>query len=180
MKLMTRPHQDELLERAREGDDLARRALVDQLYPGVLSLSLKLLRDEDLARETAQETFLRAFAKLDQFSGDSPFKSWVFKIATNYIRDMARRRSRRWEPSTEEPVEETDADSVLQRDEEIARVREALDALPGETRAAMILHLQEGMPIQDIAYSLGITKHAARMKVYRGLQKIRAQVREEQ
>ncbi|MBI4564924.1 MAG: sigma-70 family RNA polymerase sigma factor [Planctomycetes bacterium] len=175
---MAESDAESLVARARRGDPRARAELARAHYDGVYSLARKLTRDEDAAREVAQETFARAFGHLDQHDDEHPFASWLFKIATNYIRDLARRRGR-WESSDEEPVVASTPETILQKTEDVARVRRALDTLPAETRAAMILHLQEEMPIRDISFVLDLSENAVRMKIYRGLQKVRALVKEE-
>jgi len=58
-------------------------------------------------------------------------------------------------------------------------VRRALDRLPADLRISLVLHLQEELPVREIAFVLDQTDNAVRMKIYRGLQKVRALVKEE-
>jgi len=150
--------------------------IVNACYPGVYSLGCKLTGDADLAREIAQETFLRAASHLNQVSEPRRLRSWVFKIASNYIRDLFRRQGR-WEAVEIEEEEEPDEPPrILEKTDDLRRVREALDSLPAETRTALVLHLQEGLTIREISDALDMTEHAARLKIYRGLQKVRARI----
>jgi RNA polymerase sigma-70 factor (ECF subfamily) len=173
IKVMTATPADDLAERAREGDAEARGKLAELHYAAVWSLARKLTRDDNVAHDVAQETFLRAFGHLDQWDGRHRFASWLFKIATNHVRDLHRRQRRVW--AVEEPVD-APCDRMMERAEAIERVRRALDTLPPETRAAMILHLQEELSVPEIAFVLDLTEHAVRNKIYRGLQKLRSQV----
>ncbi len=171
--VMTTPPADELVDRARLGDSDARNRLAQRHYAAVWSLARKLTREDNAAHDVAQETFLRAFAHLEQWDGRHRFASWLYKIATNYVRDLHRRRRQPW--SVEEAVQPS-GDVLLERSESIEQVRKALDTLPPETRAAMVLHLQEELTIPEIAFVLELSENAVRNKIYRGLQKLRSLV----
>jgi len=166
---------EDLVSRARAGDAGSRTRLADRHYGAVHALARKLLQDPEAARDVTQETFLRAFARMDQYSGERPFSSWLLKIATNLVRDLHRRKGR-WETAEEDPADEEAErpEAILQKGEEIGRVQAALDALAPEVRAPLVLHLQEGMPVREIAWVLDLTENAVRMKIYRGLRKVRA------
>ena len=176
VKVTTAPNT--VMERARQGDKAAQASLAKEHYAALFSLARKLTRNEDTAREVVQETFLRAFSKLDQYDGEHRFASWLFKIATNHVRDLHRRKGK-WETTDKEPSVESTAESILEKNESLARVRRALDTLAPETRAALILHLQEGLPVREIAFVLDLSRNAVRMKIYRGVAKVRAQVKEQ-
>ena len=166
-----------LLEKALRGDATARADLARRHYGAVYSLAWKLTRHVETARDVAQEAFLRAFSRLGAHDPRFSFGSWVLKIASNYALDLLRQAGRR-----EPPPEEVDAPSpeaILERGEDLARVRRALDALPADTRAALVLHLQEALPLREIAFVLDLSEDAVRNKIWRGLRKVRAEVREE-
>lgn len=154
-------------------DPVDRARLVREHYAGVYSLAWKLTRDDEAAREIAQETFARALTHLDQLDDAQRASSWLFKIATNIVRDRWRRKVR-WESLEAAPAVESGAERILEKTEDLARARRALDTLPAETRAAMVLHLQEGLSIREIAFVLDVTENAARLKIYRGLQRVRS------
>jgi RNA polymerase sigma-70 factor, ECF subfamily len=170
VKLVDTPPADDLVDGARSGDAMARERLVQRHYGPVWSLARKLVRDDATASDIAQETFLRAFAKLEQFDGRARFSSWLFKIAANLARDLHRRRA---PDPPEAPVVES-AESILAKDEDVERVRRALDGLPMETRCAMALHLQEDLTVPEIASILDITEDAVRNRIHRGLHKVRS------
>ena len=169
--------ESERVERARRGDPAARAALVDLHYGAVYSLAFKLTGRPDAAGDVAQETFLRAFARLEQHDPEYSFASWVFKIAANHARDLHRRDVRA--PQPPRSGEEPGAEAILEKREDLARVRSALESLPADSRLPFILHLQEGLPIREIAYALDSTENAVRMKIYRALLRVRSLLREE-
>ena len=152
-------------------------ALVQKHYAAVYSLALKLTRHVETARDVVQEAFLRAFSRYEQHDPAYSFGSWVLKIASNHALDLLRQAGRLRPLSDEdEPVSPA---PLLKRDEDLARVRQALDALPADTRAALVLHLQESLPLKEIAFILDLSENAVRNRIWRGLQKVRADLKEE-
>ncbi|HEX7897217.1 MAG TPA: sigma-70 family RNA polymerase sigma factor [Planctomycetota bacterium] len=177
MRMDTEAGEAGLLEKALAGDAAARAELVRRHYGAAYSLAWKLTRHVETARDVAQEAFLRAFSRLDAHDPRYGFGSWVLKIASNYALDLLRQAGRR-EPPPEE-VEPPSPEAILERGEDLARVRRALDALPPDTRAALVLHLQEALPLREIAFVLDLSENAVRNRIWRGLQKVRADVRED-
>jgi RNA polymerase sigma factor (sigma-70 family) len=168
---------DDVLERARKGDGPARDALASRYYPAVYSFARKLTGRVETALDVTQETFLRAFSRIGQHDPAYSFLSWLFKIAANHVRDL-HRQAGRIEPSLA-GASDSPADAILERSENLDRVRRALDRLPSDIRMALVLHLQEELSVREIAFVLDQTDNAVRMKIYRGLQKVRALVRED-
>src|SRR6266496_2524780 len=73
----------ELIARVRAGDGLAERALYDAHVDRVFRLAYRLAGDDALARDFTQETFIRAFERLDTFRGDSALSTWLHAITTS-------------------------------------------------------------------------------------------------
>jgi RNA polymerase sigma-70 factor, ECF subfamily len=167
---------EELVGRVREGDRSAEKDLVLRLYPGVYSLADRLIRNPESARDATQETFLRAFSRLHQYDGVHRFSAWVFKILVNLIRDDFRRGGRvvhaELKPDDWPSHEPVPVDAAI-REESFSRIRSHVDRLPEDMRAALLLHFQEGLSGREIAYALGITYDAARLKISRAVAKLR-------
>src|SRR5437764_10184409 len=96
----TRMHvtESQLIERVVNGDPLAERELYDAHVDRVYRLAFRLAGDDDLARDFTQETFIRAFERLDGFRGEAAFSTWLHSIATsvalNGLRKVKRFRTR--------------------------------------------------------------------------------------
>lgn len=150
--------------------------LVRKHYPAVYSLAWKLTRHVETARDVAQEAFLRAFSRFEQHDPAFPFGAWVLKIASNHALDLLRQAGR-LRPLPEE-VEPSAPEPPADRGEDLARVRRALDGLPPETRAALVLHLQESLPLREIAFVLDLSEDAVRNRIWRGLRWLRAELKE--
>src|SRR5512134_1140048 len=79
---MADPEQS-LIRRAQKGDQNAFAALVDAHQRYVYNLALRVLKDENEALDLTQETFVRAWTALPNFRGQSQFRTWLYRIATN-------------------------------------------------------------------------------------------------
>src|SRR5438093_13527999 len=85
----------ELIARVRAGDGLAERALYDAHVDRVFRLAYRLAGDDDLARDFTQETFIRAFERLDSFRGEAALSTWPYTIATTVTLNGLRKLKRR-------------------------------------------------------------------------------------
>src|SRR5690242_17794177 len=82
-----------LVERAREGDDEAFAVLVARYERKLIAVLARLVHDEELARDLAQETFWKVYNRLDRFDTARRFGPWLFRIGLNQGLDQLRRRS---------------------------------------------------------------------------------------
>ncbi len=144
----------------------------------VYRLAYRLTGNAHDAEDLTQETFIRVFRSLANYKPGT-FEGWLHRITTNLFLDMARRRSRlRMEglpedtdrlagddPSPEQVYAETHLDPDLQ---------DALDELPPEFRAAVVLCDVEGLSYEEIGATLGVKLGTVRSRIHRGRQALRA------
>jgi RNA polymerase sigma-70 factor (ECF subfamily) len=126
--------------------------------------------------ELVQDTFVRAFASIDSFRGESSLRTWLFTIERRLMLD--RRRSERRQRATV-PVEPSDAvteydplDSLLAEEAE-SRVRRAVDALSPTQREVFTLRVEQGMSYKDIAGIVGTTEGAARVHYHNAMRAVK-------
>lgn len=77
--------QENLIRRAKGSDAAALGQLVSSVQDGVFRLSMRMLADPDNAQDATQEILIRVVTKLSTFNGDSLFRTWVYKVAMNYL-----------------------------------------------------------------------------------------------
>ncbi|TWH22480.1 RNA polymerase sigma factor SigE [Prauserella rugosa] len=144
----------------------------------VYRLAYRLSGNAHDAEDLTQETFIRVFRSLASYKPGT-FEGWLHRITTNLFLDMARRRSRvRMEglpedtdrivgddPSPEQVYSETHLDPDLQT---------ALDELPPEFRAAVVLCDVEGLSYEEIGATLGVKLGTVRSRIHRGRQALKA------
>jgi RNA polymerase sigma-70 factor (ECF subfamily) len=163
--------------------------LVSKYRNGIRRYILSVVRDPAVAEDLTQETFLRAFRKLETLRDDSKISAWLYRISTNLCRDHYRRTSRSpytvsFEASREDesagvPETRPDADRPpldqwLEQDEMSACVQAYLEELPDAHRAAVLLHDLEGMTDSEIAEMLGCSVGAVKIRLHRARTKLKS------
>lgn len=160
-------------------------------YQGrAFALALRVLRDEERARDAVQEGFLKAYTSLAKFEGRSSFYTWLYRLVMNLCLDMKRRdktdREVEWdETHPGDPAGGAAAEALsgqgpgnpspaqaLERSELRKRIAEAIDELPIDARETLLLREVEGLSYAEIASALSIPKgtvmsrlHYARKRV---------------
>jgi len=167
--------EPELIARVVAGDRLAARELYDAQAPRVFRLAFRMTGDEDLAREMTQETFIRAFAQLDKFRGESALSTWMHRVTlsvvSNAMRKVKRFRTR------EADLDEALTMSAPQNEADIdlkESLHRAIDELPEIYRTTLVMHDVEGYTHEEIASVLGVAEGTCKSR----LSVARAQLRE--
>lgn len=182
---MTGEDERELIEACRAGRVEAFGRLVvrykDRLYPTLL----RFTGNAEDALDLIQDTFLRAYQKIDRFHGESSFYTWVYRIAVNLA--LSERRKRRppirlsdipsFDPAdaADDPGR-SDPSSRLERREREQMVQKALDQLPPDFRAVVVLKDLEGLRYEKIAEILDIPVGTVRSRLHRGRAELRSRL----
>jgi len=144
----------------------------------VARYALRLLGDPDEAADVAQETALALWRGLDRFEGRSSVTTWALGIVTNLARKRMRRR--RLEPRALDPQvaqeaagagRDRSAEALAAR-EDLARLQDALGALPERQRAAFLLATEQRLPYAEIAATLEISVANVKVSVHRARKKL--------
>jgi RNA polymerase sigma-70 factor, ECF subfamily len=164
----------ELIAKVRAGDPAAERALYDAHVDRVYRIAYRMAGDDELARDFTQETFIRAFEKLDTFRGESALSTWLHSIATtvalNGLRKVKRFRKR------EADIEEADGVAGSRREAEPdlkRRLALAIDDLPMGYRTVFLLHDVEGYTHEEIGAALDIETGTSKAQLSRARAKLR-------
>jgi len=144
----------------------------------VYRLAYRLSGNQQDAEDLTQETFIRVFRSLANFQPGT-FEGWMHRITTNLFLDMARRRQRiRFDHLADEaerlPTNEVGPEGAFDASHMDADIQAALDDLPPDFRAAVVLCDIEGLSYEEIASTLGIKLGTVRSRIHRG----RVQLRE--
>jgi RNA polymerase sigma-70 factor, ECF subfamily len=167
--------EPELIARVLAGDRVAARQLYDAHAPRVFRLAFRLTGDDDLAREFTQDTFVRAFAQLSRFRGDSALSTWLHRITVTVVANAMRKvkRLRTRETALEEADsigrEASAVDPVL-RD----RLAKAIEELPEIYRVTFIMHDLEGYTHAEIAETLGVAEGTCKSRLFEARARLRA------
>jgi RNA polymerase sigma-70 factor (ECF subfamily) len=177
-----------LVQECVAGDEAACARLVTDHQRMVYQLGLNLLGDSQEALDLCQEVFLRVFRMLHRFRGQSALRTWIYRIALNQASNRLRtwrRRHRSQQVSLDETPQgqlpETGTSSnphrVLQQREVAGRVWTALDALPFEQRAVIVLREIDGLSYEEIAVSLNVAVGTVKSRLARAREQLRESLR---
>lgn len=172
---------------ARAGDTGAFETLVLRYQTRIVNYASALIHDAGAAEDVAQETFVRAWRGLGRFRGESSFKTWLYRIATNVARTQLDRRGRQVRiadrslddeaqplQAGDVPSPAPDAETTLLAREEIDR---ALAELPDELRLALILRDVEGLDYKEIAGATGAPIGTVESRIFRARRRMRTLLR---
>lgn len=164
----------EWIRSAQGGDRSAFAQLIERYWDRVYRWLYHLTRDRHSAEDLTQETFLRALAAIKSFRAGSNFRAWIFRIGHNNFVNQKRteRRTKHQLPDDAPAPDLNSAESAAENRETLEVVRRAVDDLPSDFRAALMLRVDEEMSFRDIAKALGTTEETARWRVFKARQKL--------
>lgn len=142
----------ELVAQVRQGNRRAFSELVKRHQKGILRLSLRFVKDMATAEDVVQESFIKAFEKLNTFEGRSSFKSWLYQIAVNTSRNKI--RENRWDTTDIENVHISVgavAESSLIHNAVSMQIQAEIDKLPFKQRTALVLRVYEDLSFKEIS-----------------------------
>jgi RNA polymerase sigma-70 factor (ECF subfamily) len=171
----------ELIERWKRGDSRAATRLVGRHSQALARFAASSGEREGI-EELVQDTFVRAFASLDSFRGESSLRTWLFTIERRLMLDRRRaeRRSRETVPVEEaDNVSEYGALDTLIAEETQEQVLRSLAALSPTQREVFTLRVQQGLSYKEIAEVVGSTEGAARVHYHNAIEKVKELLRNE-
>lgn len=171
--------EQELVLRAKAGDDEAFAQLMQANEKRVYNLTLRMTGSPEDAMDLAQEAFLNAWRGLKFFKGDSAFSTWVYRLASNACIDHLRRKKRRQDidlpmPTAGEDDSQPDIpddrfrpEQALERQELRQTLTQALDQLSNEHRQVLVMRELNGLSYQEIADVLDLEPGTVKSRIAR-------------
>ena len=180
---------DPLVAAAAKGDSASFEVLVRRYKRTVLAVGRRMTRSIDDAEDIAQQTFMKAFAKLSLFRGECSFSTWLMSIAINEARMWRRKQSRQREvtmfhgdgeeetmPAFDVPDLSPDPESLYFRKERNALLAAKLNQLRPTTRVALELCDLQEESTNRTAQLLGLTVSAVKSRRSRGRAELRSRL----
>jgi RNA polymerase sigma-70 factor (ECF subfamily) len=176
---------DQVIYEVLKGDADAFRSLVQKYQKPIFNLAYRATGSLQAAEDLTQETFLKAYDRLESYRAGKRFFSWLYAIALNITRDHIRARKRRPGDGKSSASTGFDFDRIPKPSDDtshwadIQSLFHALAQLSLEHREAILLYYREGFTMKDIAQLFHISVSGAKMRVHRGLEKLRNILKEE-
>ena len=180
---------NDLILRARHGDEDANRAIVEGLHRPVIATIFRFLgtayRRE--VEDLAQEVFLKVFRALDKFDPNrAKFTTWVYTFVRNHCFDVLKKRRLKTTSMHSADADDTDRDFKDQRElqptdgaensELGRRIGEALATLGEDQRMAFILREYESLDYREIATITGVNEGTVKSRLFRAKESLRRQL----
>jgi len=175
-----------LIHSAQQGDLDAFNTLILNYQNVVFNAAVRILGDEDMAQDAAQEAFISAFQNVKSFRGGS-FKAWIMRVVTNACLDELRRQKRR--PTTPLEPENSDGEEIdspkwmadpgmtpaqrAEADELEHAIQHCLNALPTEFRTAVVLADVQGMDYAEVAETIRVPLGTIKSRIARARLRLR-------
>ena len=147
----------DLVAQAQQGDRNAFSELVRQHRQGVINVVYRMCGDAELAEDAAQDAFIKAWQNLHRYQPRSPFRNWLYRIATNTALDLLR-RNRETVDIKNIPVRTSQPgpEAMAVSQERAVLIQNAVLDLPPASRSVLILREYEGLSYLEIAEILSI------------------------
>jgi RNA polymerase sigma-70 factor (ECF subfamily) len=146
-----------------------------------------VLNHDEEAEEVLQESYVRAFTKLDQFRGQAKLSTWLSKIVLYEALSRLRKKRRIVEVGTVSELEtkmgvseqnKTPQDEMM-RNETIQIMEKAINALPAKYRSVLVMREVEGLNVAETADHLGLTEQTVKTRLFRAHSILRKQITQE-
>jgi RNA polymerase sigma factor (sigma-70 family) len=176
-------HQD-LIDKCRNGSRPAQEEIYRLYYRAMYNTCLRMLNDRVEAEDVMQDAFLTAFLKLDQYRGEMSFGSWLKRIVINKSIDVLRSKKMRFEELDERQEDETalnfeNDQSQEETEQQVRRIKDAVQQLPEGFRVVLSLFLFEGYDHEEIGLILGISESTSRSQLARAKKKLAEYLKKE-
>ena len=180
-----------LVQKARENDQEALTEIYKISSPAVYKTIRVLIKDEDTVYDILQDTYVKAFTRLDQLQNPDKLIPWLKMIANNLAKDWLKKskpmfftdiyggeelEDSPFEESIEDVRSELNPEMAMDQQEAKRLVMEILDHLPEDQRVVIGMFYYEEMSVKDIAQTLGVSENTVKSRLSYGRRKIKEQV----
>lgn len=181
-----------MLRVGSDDDNAAYEYLVNKFHRPMIAFMFRMVHNQALAEELAQEVFLRVYRSRKSYAAEAKFSTWLYRIATNlavnHARDHKMERSGRV-MSLDEPDEETgttpdvadpamNVEQHLLRQERLTAIKKHVLALPEKQRAAVLMHKYQSMDYREIAAVLKLSESATKSLLFRAYEALRERLKD--
>jgi len=170
----------EIVIRVLKGDRQAYALLVDEYKNPIYNLAYRMTNNLHDAEDLAQETFIRAYQNLSRYDQNRIFFTWLYTIGINLIRNHLKKNDRRSEPLTDAHIasasrarEKQTTEENIPAEEKMLQLEKSLQKLPVDLREAIVLKYYQGLTFEEVSVITGDSQSAVKMRVYRGLEKLK-------
>lgn len=173
--------ENQVVKAVLAGDKNAFATIIDKYKNPLYNTILRMIKNPHLAQDLTQEVFIKVYEQLPKYALGTNFKSWLYRIATNYCIDYLRKKQ---PTQVELEVVELASESanhpevILMKKEKQRTLEKLVTQLPADERAIILMRYVNDLTYEEIAECLGLSANDVGNKVYRAKQKMRKQLKE--
>jgi RNA polymerase sigma-70 factor (ECF subfamily) len=175
MRPCTDQDDETLAVRAEQGDREAVSVLVRRYSSRLYGFLQRYHPNHDECDDLLQETWIRALSNLNRFDPKKRFSTWLFQIALNLCRDLARRekvRSRFRKEAQE--MEDGTARTTAEERVDAMRAMQAIGTLPMEQKEVLLLRYYHGFPEAEVSEILGCPRGTVKSRLHQAVRSVRS------
>jgi RNA polymerase sigma-70 factor (ECF subfamily) len=166
------------IDSVKKGNVQAFSFLVEKYQKLVYTLALKLMKKPEEAEEIAQDTFIKAFQKLDSYEGKSKFSTWLYSITYNACISELRKRRIDFKSLDDRQVSDQDEQRMHdyyrenRKEDQEKYLNLALEKLPEDDQVLVTLYYYENQSMDEISQITGLTVSNIKVKIHRARKKM--------
>lgn len=179
---MDSKEEQQIIERCQHGDEKAFRCVVQSYQRMVFSVSLRMVCNEDAAKDIVQETFIRVWLNIQKYERGKDFKTWIYTIAIRLCLDTLKKDS--WEALDSEDetsfknfVNEQSPDKHLENKELVSIIKVLARNLTPKQRMVFTLICLEHLETQEVERITGLSANKIKSNIYIARRKIKEQLK---
>ena len=166
------------IEAVKKGNVQAFSFLVEKYQKLVYTLALKLLKKPEEAEEMAQDTFIKAFQKLESYEGKSKFSTWLYSITYNACISELRKRRIEFRSLDDRQISDEDEQKMhdyyreTRKEDQEKYLALAMEKLPEDDQVLVTLYYYENQSMDEISQITGLTVSNIKVKIHRARKKM--------
>ncbi|HAQ18902.1 MAG TPA: hypothetical protein DCR40_06655 [Prolixibacteraceae bacterium] len=175
---MNKTEDQYYIDAVRKGNVQAFSYLVEKYQKLVYTLALKLLKKPEDAEEMAQDTFIKAYQKIDTYEGKSKFSTWLYSITYNGCISELRKRRIEFKSLDDRQISDQDEQKMhdyyreTKKEDQEKYLNLALERLPEDDQVLVTLYYYENQSMDEISLISGLTVSNVKIKIHRARKKM--------
>ena len=175
--------EGDIISRCQQGDKNTFRWVVQTYQRMVFSLALKMLCNEEEAKDLVQETFIRVWQSIRNYDPQKTFSTWIYTIASNLCIDRLKRASRivalpEDQLALQRFADDSDSQQMLENKEWVSIVRTIAEGLSNKQHLVFTLCQLEGLPSIEVEQITGLDAKQVKSNLYVARQMIRKRLKD--
>lgn len=171
---MNKDLQSHLIKKCKNKDSRAQMQIYDMYCKAMFNTACSFIKDDAIAQDIMQEAFIKAYKKIETYTGEATFGAWLKRIVINQSLDWIKKQKLETVEIDDQVISIVDDESwEIENDISLQTIYHCIEQLPQKCRNVVKLYLLEGYDHQEVAQILQITEIASRSQLSRGKNRLR-------